>query len=83
MADNKLNQEQLYALMQYAARRLNTTPAAMAKALNEGGVEKLAAGLSPENAARLRQLMAGDGARVRQVLESPQAAALIQKLLQK
>ncbi len=83
MADNKLNQEQLYALMQYAARRLNTTPTAMAQALNEGGLETLAAKLSPESAAKLRQLMAGDGARVRQVLESPQAAALIQKLLQK
>lgn len=83
MADNKLNQEQLYTLLQYAARRLNTTPAAMARALSEGGVENLASQLSPENAAKLRQLMAGDGARVRQVLESPQAAALIQKLLQK
>ena len=83
MSDNKLNQEQMYALMQYAARRLNTTPTAMANALHEGGVEKLAANLSPENAAKLRRLMEGDGARVRQVLESPQAAALIQKLLQK
>lgn len=83
MADNKFNQEQLYTLLQYAARRLNTTPTAMAQALSDGGVENLLTRLSPENAAKLRQLMAGDTARVQQVLESPQAAALIQKLLQK
>ena len=82
MADNKLNQEQLYALLQYAARKLNTTPAAMAQALSGGGVENLAAQLSPENAAKLRAMM-GDKARAQQLLESPQAQALIQKILQK
>lgn len=82
MADNKLNQEQLYALLQYAARKLGTTPMAMAEALSGGGVENLATQLSPENAAKLRGMM-GDTARAQQLLESPQAQALIQKLLQK
>ena len=82
MADNKLNQEQMYALLQYAARKLNTTPVEMAKALSGGGVESLASQLSPENAAKLRAMM-GDKARAQQLLESPQAQALIQKLLQK
>lgn len=82
MADNKLNQEQLYALLQYAARKLGTTPAAMAEALAGGGVENLAGHLSPENAAKLRTMM-GDKLRAQQLLESPQAQALIQKILQK
>ena len=82
MADNKLNQEQMYALLQYAARKLGTTPTAMAEALAGGGVENLAAHLSPENAAKLRSMM-GNSAHAQQLLQSPQAQALIQKLLQK
>lgn len=82
MADNKLNQEQLYALLQYAARKLGTTPVDMARALSGGGVENLATQLSPENAAKLRAMM-NDRARAQQLLDSPQAQALIQKLLQK
>ena len=82
MADNKFNQEQMYALLQYAARKLGTTPMAMAEALAGGGVENLMTKLSPENAAKLREMM-GDKLRAQQLLESPQAQALMQKLLQK
>ena len=42
MADNKLNQEQLYALLQYASRRLNTTPNQLAQALAGGQIGDLA-----------------------------------------
>ena len=82
MADNKLNQEQLYALLQYAARKLGTTPVAMAEALHNGGVDNLAEQLSPANAEKLRSML-NDRSRVQQLLQSPQAQALMQKLLQK
>lgn len=82
MADNKLNQEQLYALLQYASRKLNTTPAQLAQALSSGGIEELAGKLSPENAKKLQSMM-GDRSRAQALLESPQAQALLQKLLNK
>lgn len=82
MADNKLNQEQLYALLQYASRKLNTTPKKLAETLANGGVEDLAGNLSPENAAKLKSMM-GDRVKAQQLLESPQAQALMQKLLGK
>lgn len=80
MPDNKFNRDQLYAVLQYAARRLNMTPAQMAEALSGGGIESLAARLSPENAATL-QSMLRDRQKAEQLLESPQAQAIIQKLL--
>lgn len=82
MADNKLNQEQLYALLQYASRKLNLSPKQLAEALSSGGVEGLAGNLSPENAAKLKGMM-NDRAKAQQLLDSPQAQALIQKLLGK
>lgn len=82
MPDNKLNQEQMYALLQYASRKLNTTPVQLAEALSNGGLEDLAGHLSPENAAKLHSMM-GDKARAQQLLQSPQAQALIRKLLEK
>ena len=82
MPDNKLSQEQMYALLQYASRKLNTTPAQLASALQQGGLENLSGHLSPENAAKL-QIMMGDKARALQILNSPQAQALIRKILEK
>ena len=82
MSDNKLNQEQMYALLQYASRKLNTTPVQLAEALQKGGLENLAGHLSPENAAKL-QGMIGDKSRAQQILNSPQAQALMKKLLEK
>lgn len=80
MADNKLNQDQLYALLQYASRKLGTTPQRLAQALQNGGVESLAANLSPDTADKLHSMM-GDRERARQLLDSPQAQALLKKLL--
>lgn len=81
MADNKMNQEQMYALLQFVSRRLNVTPAELARALSGDGLEGLAARLSPENAARLQAMM-GDRAKAQQLLDSPQAQALIRRLLE-
>ncbi len=81
MADNKMNQEQMYALLQFVSRRLNVTPAELARALSGDGLEGLTARLSPENAARLQAMM-GDRAKAQQLLDSPQAQALIRRLLE-
>lgn len=82
MSDNKLNQEQLYALLQYASRRLNITPAQLAEALAGGQIGDLASRLPPDSAAKLQGMM-GDRARAEQLLQSPQAQALIRKVLGK
>lgn len=80
MADNKWTQEQLYALLQYASRKMGVSPQELATALADGGVEKLADHLSPESTAKLQSMM-GDRARAQTLLESPQAQALLKKLL--
>lgn len=80
MADNKLNQEQMYALLQFVSKKMNTTPAALAAMLQNGGFDRLMAQMSPENAQKLQGMM-GDRERAQQLLQSPQAQALIQKLL--
>lgn len=82
MPDNKLSQEQMYALLQYVSRKLNTTPAALAEALANGGLDNLALHLSPDNAAKLQGMM-GDKSKAQQLLNSPQAQALLQKLREK
>lgn len=80
MADNKLNQEQMYALLQFAGRKMGVSPQQLAAALAEGGVDSLASHLSPESAVKLQGMM-GDRARAQALLDSPQAQALLKKLL--
>ena len=80
MADNKINQEQMYALLQYVSRKFNTTPTALAGALQNGGLDRLMEQMSPENAQKLQSMM-GNRERAQQILDSPQAQALIRKLL--
>ena len=82
MSDQKLSPEQMYALLQYASRKLNNTPADLANALSNGGVNGLSARLSPETAAKLRGMM-GDKARAEQLLASPQAQELLRRLTKK
>lgn len=82
MPDNKLNQEQLYALLQYASRRLDLTPAQLAGALAGGQIGDLASRLPPDSAAKLQRMM-GDRTRAEQLLNSPQAQALLRRLLDK
>ena len=80
MADNKINQEQMYALLQYVSRKFDITPAALAGALQNGELDRLMAQMSPDNAKKLQNMM-GDRERAQQILQSPQAQALIRKLL--
>lgn len=82
MPDNQLTQQQLYALLQYASRRLDISPAQLAEALAGGQIGDLASRLPPESAARL-QSMVGDKARAEQLLNSPQARELLRRLLDK
>lgn len=79
MPDSSLSQEQLYALLQYTAKRLGVTPAQLGEALSSGRVEDLAGRLPPESAAKL-QSMLGDRARAQRLLDSPQAQALLRRL---
>ncbi len=81
MNENNLTQEQLYALLQQASKKLGTTPQKLAEAANNGGMDGLNSSLSPENAARLQALI-GDRQRAEQFLASPKVQALLQRVLE-
>jgi len=78
MSTNKITPEQLQVLIQYASQRLNTTPQELAKTIQSGGVDALTSRLSPSDAAKLQSI--GDRQKLEQLLNSPQAQALIQSL---
>ena len=71
---------QLQALLQYASKRLGTTPEQLAKAVQSGGLEALASHLSPADAAKLQNLTR-DKARAEQMLQSPAARQVIEQAL--
>lgn len=82
MNENNLTQDQLYALLQHASKKLGTTPQKLAETVNNGGLDGLSAGLGEENAARLQALL-GDRQRAEQFLASPKVQALLQQVLRK
>ena len=79
MAENKLTPEQLQALVQYASKRLGTTPEKLQRTVQQGGVADVAAGLPQEEAARLREVLS-DKKKAEAMLNSPQAQKLMQQL---
>lgn len=82
MSQNNLTPDQLQALLQYASKRLGTTPEQLAKTVQSGGVENLQNSLSPENAAKLQSLM-NNKEKAQQLMNSPKIQQLIQQILNK
>ena len=74
--------DQLQALLQYASKKLGTTPEQLVKTVNQGDISSLTKGMSPEDQARFKA-MTGDKNKAEQVIQSPQAQQLIQQALQK
>ena len=81
MGENKFTPEQLQALLQYASKRLGTTPEKLAQTVQSGGLSALSASLSPGDAAKLDAAVS-DKKQAEQLLNSAEAQQLIQKILQ-
>ena len=73
---------QMEALLQYAARRMNTTPQALKAAFEQGGLdglfEKAQGSMTPEEAQKAQQVTRGRDAAA--LLEDPQIRGLLKKL---
>lgn len=80
--NNGVTPDQLQALLQYASKKLGTTPEQLVKTVNQGDMSSLTKDLSPEEQARFKAMTADKG-KAEQVLNSPQAQQLIQQALQK
>ena len=68
---------QLQALIQYASKRLGTTPDQLLKTVNDGGLAKT---LSPADAAKLQSLIK-DKSQAEQLLNSPAARQILDQAL--
>ena len=71
---------QLQALLQYASKRLGTTPDHLIKTVQEGGLDGLAKNLSPADAAKLQSLTK-DKEKAEQLLNSPAARQLFEQAM--
>ncbi len=71
---------QLQALIQYASKRLGTTPDQLLKTVNDGGLDGLAKTLSPADAAKLQSLIK-DKSQAEQLLNSPAARQILDQAL--
>ena len=80
MAQNGYTPDQLEALLQYASKKLGTTPDQLKKTVSTGGVDALASSLSPQEASKMKSVV-GDQKKAEEFLKSPQAQQLIQKML--
>ena len=74
--------EQLQALVQFASKKLGTTPENLARTVKDGGIGSLTDRLSPADAAKLKAV-AGDSDQINQLLATPQVQALIDQLSKK
>ncbi|MCI8553446.1 MAG: hypothetical protein HFJ80_00670 [Clostridiales bacterium] len=72
--------DQLEALLQYASKKLGTTPEKLKQTVSDGGVDALTSSLSPQEAARMKAVV-GDQKKAEEFLSSPQARQLIEKML--
>lgn len=80
MSENKLTPDQLQALLQYVSTKLGTTPDELVNSVSTKGTESMASRLSPTDAARFQALVS-DKDKLGQMLNSPQAQQIIEKLL--
>ncbi len=76
---SQVTPEQLQALLNYASRRLGTTPEQLAKTVQSGGLESVAGAISPETARRIQELV-GNPQQAQQFLNRPDVQTLLEKL---
>lgn len=80
MSDNSLTPAQLQTLLEYASKRLGTTPEKLIDTYQSGGLTGIASQLNPTQASKLES-MVGDKTKAEQLLQSPQVQQVIQQLL--
>lgn len=80
MDNHNLTEEQLQALVQFASKKLGTTPEKLAKTVQQGDFSSIASKMQPGEAARLNAI-ASDKSKAEQLVNSPEAQKLIQQLL--
>lgn len=71
----QITPDQMQALLGYAAKRLGMTPTQLAQTVQSGGLPTM----SGENAQKIKEL-AGDPARLQQMLNTPEVQAFLAKL---
>lgn len=82
MGNVNLTPDQLQALLQYASKRLGTTPENLARTVQAGGLEGISKNLSPSESAKLNALV-GDKQQAQELLNSPEIQSFLQRFLQK
>lgn len=73
---SQITPEQLQALLGYVSKQVGMTPEQLAQTVQSGNLEGISHKLSPDIAA-----IAGDRRKMEQLVNSPQAQALLQQLL--
>ena len=76
----KINQNELGRMINEASQKLGSDGEAIKNAINSGKLENVTSKLSPSDAQRLNAVMQ-DEEKMKQILSTPQAQALIKKLL--
>ena len=74
------SEKQLNQLLQLASRKMGTTPEELKRRLNTNNVQDTLKGMSPDDAAKVRQVLS-DPALVKQLLNSPQAQAVLKNMM--
>ena len=82
MGNVNLTPDQLQALLQYASKRLCTTPENLARTVQSGGLEGISKNLSPNESAKLNSLL-GNREQAQELLNSPEVQSFLQQILQK
>lgn len=73
---SQITPDQLQALLGYAAKRLGMTPAQLAQTVQNGGLSALSQQAGADRVQKISEL-AGDPARVQQMLSSPEVQAFL------
>lgn len=76
---SQVTPQQLQALLQFAAKRLGTTPEQLAKTVQEGGLSAVSDKLGADNLKKVSDL-AANPAQIEQFLQSAEVRAMLQKL---
>ncbi|MBQ3259260.1 MAG: hypothetical protein IJO75_03750 [Clostridia bacterium] len=76
---SQITPDQLQALLGYASKRLGMTPEQLARTVQNGGLSALSDRAGAQNAQKINEL-AGDPARLQQLINSPEVQAFLSKL---
>ena len=77
-----MDQNQLQEMLKKASQKLGTDPATLQKQLENGSVDDAIKHLQPADTAKLQSIL-NNPALTKQLLSSPQAKQLLQKLTEK